>query len=816
MKKTQFLLRKLFLLGVALTFLTKSKAQNSISGNVKDENGNNLEMVSIQLEGLLKTCLSNSQGDFKISNLKKGKYVVRAYLLGYQDFKDSIILAEDYSVNIQLKQRDVLMDEILVESTRANDKSAMAFSNISKKELETVNLGQDLPILLNGQTSVVTTSDAGAGIGYTGLRIRGSDGTRINITVNGVPINDAESQNVFWVNMPDLVSSTNSIQIQRGVGTSTNGAGAFGASVNMQTQTLNEKAYAELNNSFGSFSTLKNTFLLGTGLINRHWSFDGRISSITSNGYVQRANSKLFGYYLAGAYYGKKTVVKAITFSGNEKTYQAWYGIHKDSLKKDRTQNSAGIIYNSDGTISYYSNETDNYKQDNYQLHLIQRVNDKVTFTTALHYTKGKGYYEQYKQNQSFYDYGIQPILNADSTLIESTDLIRRLWLDNDFSGIIYSLNYKPNPRFSLTFGGGSNYYVGFHFGEILWARNASSTEIGNEFYRDKAIKLDHNVYLKNNFQLTANLNAFIDLQYRSIDYSFRGPDNNFIEINQKATYNFFNPKAGITAQLNDNHQMYASFAVANKEPNRDDFVQSTPSSRPKQETLYDVEMGYRTTLNNFGMLINLYNMEYVNQLVLTGEINNVGAYNRSNVKNSYRRGLEIEANLNVNSRIGIGINGTFSQNHIKNYSQYIDDYDNGTQLKLDYKLTHIAFSPSLIAGASLSFKPYKNIEVLLLNKYIGKQYLDNTTEVVKKEQPFLAETKIDPYFVSDLVANFNLPLRKINSMKINFKLNNIFNTLYNANGYTYSYITGARTITEAFYYPQAGINFLAGISLKF
>ena len=807
--------QNLFAILIILISLTSS-AQKKIFGKITNSKGEPLEFVEIRVDESFKTTQTNQEGKFIVNYSVNGKHLISAYLLGFVNFMDSVDFSENQELKIQLKEQEVLMDEILVESTRASDKSAMAYSSVDKKDLEKINLAQDLPILLNSQTSVVTTSDAGAGVGYTGLRIRGTDGTRINITINGVPINDAESQSVFWVNMPDIVSSTNSIQIQRGVGTSTNGAGAFGASINLLTNTLNQKPYAELSSSAGSFSTFKNTFQAGTGLINNHWAFDGRISSIVSDGYIQRASSKLFGYYFSGGYYGKKTVLKGITFSGSEKTYQAWYGIHKDSLKKDRTQNSAGIIYDENGKIRYYENETDNYKQDNYQLHLIHSFSDKLNFNTALHFTKGKGYYEQYKQNQSFSDYGLQPILNPDSTFTDRTDLIRRLWLDNDFSGIVYSLNYKPTNRLGFILGGGNNYYSGFHFGEIVWARNASGSEIRDEFYRDKAVKIDNTIYLKTNLQLSKSLYSFIDIQYRNVDYSFKGPDNNFIEIDQQVNYSFLNPKIGITALLNENNEFYTSFSVANKEPNRDDFVQSTPSSRPKNETLYDFEMGYRARTNFLSLLINLYNMDYTNQLVLTGEINNVGAYNRSNVKSSYRRGIEIETNFKIHRKINLSINTTLSQNHIRNYSQFIDDYDNGTQIKLDYKLTHISFSPGLIAGANLHLQVIKGLELILSNKYIGEQFMDNTTQVSNNKNNFLPSSIIDPYLVSDLIGVYTLETKKMKSVGIHFKINNLFNKLYSANGYAYSYVAGGQTLTESFYYPQAGINFLTGINLKF
>jgi iron complex outermembrane receptor protein len=695
-----------------------------------------------------------------------------------------------------LEPSEFMADEVIVSALRVGDKTPFAFTNIDKEELVKRNLGHDLPFLLNSTPSTVVTSDAGNGVGYTGIKVRGTDATRINVTVNGIPLNDAESQGVFWVNMPDFASSINSIQIQRGAGTSTNGAGAFGASINIQTTTLNKEAYAEIANSFGSFNTLKNTVNIGSGLINNKFNFEGRLSRISSDGYVQPGWSDLKSYYLSGSYYGKKSSLKLTTFGGKEKTYQAWNGLRDTMLSINRRAN-----------LFSYADQTDNYWQDHYQLHYNYEVTKNITLNTALHYTKGKGYYEEYREEDDLANYKISSVIVGSDT-IRNSDLIRRRWLDNDFYGGIWSLNYNSdNNKLNVIWGGGYNQYIGAHFGEVIWARFASNSNIRQKYYRDSAFKNDMNTYLKANYQLNNKLFVFGDIQYRNISYAFMGYDRNLNNIEQSVNLNFINPKAGLTYAIKENQQAYVSYSVANKEPNRDDFTNSSPNSRPKPENLQDIEAGYKINTNKFAFGFNLYNMIYKNQLVLTGKINDVGSYTRTNVAQSYRRGIEIEAGALLHKLIRWNGNLTLSENKVKNYIEYYDNYDTFTQDSVIYTLTDIAFSPSVIASSIFTLSPLKNLDINIISKYVGKQYLDNTSN---------NDRIINPFFVNDLRIDYKINTTLFKEIRIGLLAANFLNELYENNGYTFSYVWGGSKTTENFYYPQAGRNFMASIAVRF
>lgn len=797
-------------------------AQFTISGKVK--NKQNFETVAgavISIENTYAATTSKSDGSYEIKKLSEGKYVVHASLLGFQKYTDTVQLTADKVLDIELTESSVLMDAVIVSSTRAGDKSAMAYSSVSKEQIAEQNLGVDLPYLLNQQQSVVTTSDAGAGVGYTGIRIRGVDATRVNVTINGIPVNDAESQGTFWVNMPDLASSIDNIQIQRGVGTSTNGAGAFGGSLNIETAKLNPKGYAEYNTSYGSFNTLKNTVNVGSGLINDKFAVDARLSKITSDGFIDRGASDLKSYYLSGAYYGKKTIVKFITFSGQEETYQSWYGIPESRLKGDTegmnnyiinngldAEEAYNLLNSNSRTYNYYtySNQVDHYKQDYYQLHFSRELNRNWNVNAALHYTKGKGYYEEYKKNQSFSSYGLDNVITGNDTLT-TTNLIRRRWLDNDFYGTTFSLNYNNHKKISAVIGGGYNRYWGLHFGEVIWAQFASNGALNHKYYNDTADKTDFNIYAKANYQATDKLNVFADIQYRTINYSFLGFSSQLINIQQTASLNFINPKVGVNYDINPNASVYASYSVGNKEPSRDDYTQSTPESRPKHETLNDIEAGYKQNTKNAMWTVNVYHMDYKNQLVLTGEINDVGAYNRANVAKSYRQGIEGAFGIRLLKNLNWEMNATFSQNKIENFAEYVDDYDNGGQQKITYSETDIAFSPNLIAGNTFTFEPVKNLKFSFISKYVSEQYLDNTSTDTRK---------LDAFFVNDLRINYSFKTKYIRSIGITLAINNLFSEQYESNGYTWGYIYGGQRIVENFYYPQAGINYLAGLTFKF
>ncbi len=804
--------KKTFALYLILGSSQIAKSQFNLSGVLTSKEQKPIPFGIVNLKNTYLTTQANANGEYIFTNLKSGSYVVVTNCFGFKPKTDSVLITENLKLNIQLSDDNLNLDEVVVNSTRMNSNSVFAHNNLTSEDIKKQNIGQDLPYTLNSIPSVVINSDAGNGIGYTGIRIRGTDGTRINVTVNGVPLNDAESQLTYFVNMPDLLSSTNNIQVQRGVGTSVNGAGAFGASINIQTNTLNEKPYAQINNSFGSFNTIKNTVMTGTGLIDNHFTFDARASRINSDGYIDRAFSKMNSYYFSAGYYGKKTVLKAIAFSGNEKTYQAWYYVNQDSLKKDnRTDNPAGMYIDANGKVKYYNNETDNYKQDNYQLHLIHSFGNKLTANIAGHYTKGKGYYEQFKQGELLSKYKMPDVITAHDT-ITTSDIIRRRWLDNDFIGAIANIDYKPNSKLNFILGGGYNTYYGKHYGDVVWAQFSNPNDFTPRYYDDKATKKDGNIYLKTYYKPTTKLNVFLDLQMRNVSYDFMGFDTSLVNAQPlNASYIFFNPKAGINYLLAKNTTVYASFGVSNKEPNRDDFVQSSTKSRPKSEQLIDLEFGATQRFKNCYIAINLFDMEYKNQLVLNGKINDVGAYNRVNVDVSYRRGAEIELNANLTKYFTFNGNITLSQNKIKNFNEFIDssdvNYTTYTQYKKAYKETDIAFSPNVIAAANFILKTIKNLEISILNKYVGQQFLDNTSN---------SGRAINPYFVTDFRVNYTIFSKLIKEINLMAMIYNISNTLFETNGYTYSYYEGDKLFTKNFLAPSAPTHVMVGLNFKF
>ena len=772
-----------------------ASAQFSISGKVTDKRtGAPLSRASINLENSFISTLTDQSGVYSLKNLKAGVYVIRVSYLGYQSFQKKISVTADTSFDPGLDANTLLADEVLVRSTRATETSGTTYRNVSKEEIEKNNFGQDLPFLLNQTPSVVVSSDAGNGIGYTGIRIRGSDPTRINVTVNGIPYNDSESQGSFWVNMPDFASSVDNIQIQRGVGTSTNGAGAFGGSLNIQTTIKRDSAYAELNNTFGSYQTLKNTVNVGTGLINNKFSFDGRLSRIKSDGYIDRGSSDLKSYFLSGAYYGKSSLLRANVFSGTEKTYQAWNGVPESLLSSNRTFNSFT-----------YDDQTDNYVQNHYQLLYSKTLSSTFSANAALHYTRGKGYYEEYKEDQDFANYGISPYTVGGSTIRES-DLVRRRWLDNDFYGMTYSFNYNPSSKLNFTIGGAYNEYDGDHFGEVIRGQFIPVDLNLKRYYQGRGFKTDFNTYAKADYSL-GNLNLFADLQYRSITYKISGTDKNRLALGQDDRLDFFNPKLGLSYRINAGSNVYASLAVANKEPNRDDYINSTPATRPSSEKLLDIEAGYRFQRDHLSAGLNAYAMMYDNQLVLTGKINDVGEYIRQNVKDSYRFGIELDSRLQINSRIAWRITASVSDNKVSGFTEFVDDYDNGGQIRNDYEKVNLAFSPNFIGSSELSFRPFKRTEIALLSKYVGDQYLDNTSNSARK---------LDGFLVNDLRLGYNTSFKGVKNIGLALLINNVLSEKYESNGYTFSYLYGGDFTTENFYYTQAPRNFLLSLSLKF
>ena len=711
-----------------------------------------------------------------------------------------------------------LLEEVQVKGVNAGEKTPVSFTNLSEKEIEKTNLGQDLPYLISLTPSVISSSDAGAGIGYTYMTIRGSDANRINVTINGIPLNDSESQGVWWVNMPDFTSSVSNIQIQRGVGTSKNGGSAFGASVNLQTNGLIKNKYFNTSNTLGSFNTIKNNIEFGTGLLENNLSFDGRVSRISSDGYIDRSSSDLKSFYLSGGYYGKSSTIKAIAFRGHERTYQAWYGVPKTYLNINRTFNP----YN-------YENEVDNYGQTHFQLHYNEQINSKTFLNLATHYTKGGGYYEQYKGSEynslinfgaeaTLADYGISDtIINGDT--ISTTNLVRRKWLDNDFYGVTFSLNHSSN-KINFILGGAANSYSGAHFGKVI------STEIhgdlDHEYYRNDATKNDMNIYLRTDYTITNKLNAYLDLQTRFVDYTFEGFNENGDIANQTVNLRFFNPKYGLFYSLNNNSSFYVSYSEGKREPNRNDYIESSPNSRPKPEILFDTELGYRFNSKNLAFGINLYNMDYKNQLVNTGEINDVGASVHSNIDESFRRGIEVETNLKLSNKLNWSGNITFSENKIVAHSEYIDNWDTWGKDTINYKNTNISFSPNIIAKSKLSYD-LGNLQASWIIKHIGDQYIDNSQSL---------DRMLEKYTLNNILFSYDIELRDIKSAKITLLVNNILNKEYINRAWIYRFSSAGWDPTldedsdpyinkdsDGFnmigYFPQATRNYLLGLTLS-
>ena len=697
-----------------------------------------------------------------------------------------------------LEGKKVELDEVFVSAVRVTKASPVTFSNLTKEEIAPRNLGQDIPILMNFLPSVVTTSDAGAGVGYTGIRVRGSDATRVNVTINGIPYNDAESQGTFWVNMPDFASSTQSLQLQRGVGTSTNGAGAFGASLNLLTDGFSEDAFAQIGSSIGSFNTMRNNIKFSTGMLNDHVEISGRLSQITSDGYIDRARADMDSYFLQGAYKDGNTVIKALLFGGHEITYQAWYGIDAETLENDRTFNPSGIYTDDNGVTQFYDNEVDNYKQNHAQLLWNERLSDDWNMNIALHYTRGRGFFEQFREDDDFVTYGFEP-LTVNGVEVNTTDLIRRRWLDNDFYGTVFSANYKKD-KLDLIMGGGWNRYEGDHFGEVIWARFASDSEIRDRYYDDTSVKTDFNFYTKANYQLDKQWSLYADLQYRAVGYQANGEETGLVDD----TFNFFNPKAGLTFDLNRNNNFYFSYAVANREPNRNDYE----GGNPKPERLEDYELGWRYVSSSVQVNTNMYYMQYQDQLVLTGALNDVGAPLRENVGDSYRLGLEIDANISLGDKFALRPNAALSINENRNFV-----FERDGELE-ELGNTNIAFSPNIVLGNIFVYSPTTNFQMSLLSKYVGKQYMGNID----------SETSVlDAYSQTDFNIQYELKCNGfLKSIVFSALVNNIFNAKFESNGYFFTFDDDfsvpdtITTVEGAGFYPQAGTNFLLGANLNF
>ena len=778
-------------------FFTHVMFGQRIEGKVFDQETNApLWGASVSVKGSQKGNVTDSKGRFQLAVTPNATILVS--FVGY----NPIEVTSEKASQIGLKKSNFLQDEVVVRATRADENSAMAYSNVSATELGKSNLGQDMPMLLNFTPSVVTTSDAGGGIGYSGIRIRGSDATRVNVTVNGIPINDSESQGTFWVNMPDFASSVNSVQIQRGVGTSTNGAGAFGGSVNMQTNTFEPNAYGEANASGGSFGTLKTTLKFGSGLLAGKFTLDGRLSRIVSDGFIDRASSNLRSAYFSAGYFGAKSFARFNYFTGNEKTYQSWYGTPESRVNGsvaemqsfiDRnylSESDANNLLASGRRYNYYTydNQTDNYAQDHFQLITNHRLSEAWNLDLNAHYTYGRGYFEEFRPGADLANYGI-------ANALKSVDVIRRKWLDNDFYGSTFALNYIGSQKIKFTFGGAWNRYIGHHFGVL------QDPFPGREWYRSRSQKTDLNLYAKANWDLATAWNAYFDVQYRTVGYRMLGTADKFLNLDSDNSYSFFNPKFGLTHQISEKSKVYGSISAGSKEPSRQDFVDNAAAA-PRPEYLQDYELGYERSGLRYGLQLNGYFMNYQDQLVLTGAVNSTGDAIRQNVDASYRLGVEASLNYQISKRLTWNGNVTLSQNRIRQFKEVVIDYDTYDQAIIHHTNTDIAFSPSVIYGSTLTYTAGA-FEGSILRKYVGKQYLDNTSDDARS---------LAAYNTHDIRLKYTLKKGPVFTLL----LNNVLNEMYSSNGYTYSYRYGGATTTENFYYPQAGFNFLLGASIRF
>jgi len=730
--------------------------------------------------------------------------------------------------------KSVELQNVQVVSTRATRKMPMAFTNMGKDELKAVNHGQDIPYLLSLTPSVTMTSDAGNGIGYTSLRVRGTDPSRINITANGIPMNDAESAQLYWVNMGDFASSVQSMQIQRGVGTSTNGAGAFGATLNMQTENVGTEPFVGIDLSGGSYYSHKETLRFGTGLLGGHWGIQGRLSNIGSKGYLDRASTKLNSYFLQAGWFGDNTMVKFITFNGVEETYHAWnYTSKYEQALYGRTYNSCGEYYDEQGNTRYYDNQTDNYHQQNYQLIWNQRLSDMLNLNTALHYTKGDGYYEEYKRKRTLFEYDLDP-----QETWATSDLVRQKKMDNDFYGVVASLNYNNRQNLQATFGGGWNKYDGDHFGYVTWVKSPVTALLPNhKYYDDNTKKTDFNVYGKVTYDFLPGMNAFVDLQYRHVGIKMTGPTDEInwdtykrIVYDMKESYDFFNPKFGLNYDITSNHKVYASYAIAHKEPTRNNFQNSLNAEldQPKAERLNDLEVGYKYQSQLLTAGANLYWMDYKDQFVLTGEIDKIGEAITRNLPNSYRLGVELEAALKPIDWFRWDINATWSKNRVKGITVQLTD---GSVADLGNQ--PLAFSPDFILNNILTFN-YRGMKASVQSQYVSKQYMTNTgfksyQTLDDNGQLVDVGMMLDGHFTTnvDLSYNFRLPEMGIKDVTVGLTLYNLFSAKYDNNGWAAPAYTkqGDRVIAtgwsesdqyEAGFAPSAPFNLMAHLSVNF
>ena len=784
---------------MALAVPAIAGAQSRITGTIKSSEGEALEGALVKFGGTV--LVSDRDGAFTSGVVKPGSIALNASYFGFVPLDTTVVLGAtgNATVNITLRPLSYLLPQAEVRALRAGDRTPFAKSSVDAERLQQTNTGVDMPLLLDHLPSVVTTTDAGTGFGYTGLRIRGSDATRINVTVNGVPINDAESQGMYWVDMPDLATSTQDIEVQRGVGSSTNGPGAFGASVNVRTTSVSDSAFGAVSVNGGSFNTQRYAARFGTGVHNG-LSLDGRLSTVHSDGYIDRASADLNSYFLQGAWLGKSRSLRFITFSGKEVTYQAWGGVPREVIDTNRTFNPYK-----------YDNEVDDYRQTYYQLLFDQRVGSSGALNITLFRTLGKGFYEQFREEDDLANYGIAPVVAGGDT-ITTSDIIRRRWLDNVITGV--NASYEQHlDQLRLVLGGSYSKYEGDHFGEVIWARYAGESDIRDRYYFNDAVKIDMNVFLKATWTVHQRIDVHADAQVRSVSHDFLGYDNELRNVTQQAAFTFFNPKAGVNVRVRKNDRLYVSFAVANREPNRDDLTETSPQSRPRPEQLQDIEAGYELRSTRVTAGINGYYMNYKDQLVLTGELNDVGAALRTNVASSYRAGIELMCTARLHPRLLVSANAAFSRNRVRDFVEFVDDWDNGGQVRVEQGETDLAFSPSTIAGGELTATLWRSrrgnrFDLTWVAKYVGQQFLDNTGN---------DERSLDAYLVNDARLNITLArMGPVDGIDINLTVRNLIGEQYESNGWVYSYYSENRRQEMVGLFPQAPLNVLGGITVRF
>ncbi|WP_245870428.1 TonB-dependent receptor [Labilibaculum manganireducens] len=785
-------------------------SQLTLTGKVTDKAGKALPGATIAVKGTYLGTVASSNGTYRFQNLKEGNYSFVVSFLGYESAQKEVKLSKSEEIDFNLEASAIMADEVLVAATRAGNKVPVAITNLSGDDVRRQNTGQDIPYQLSLTPSLVEASESGNGVGYSSLRIRGTDATRINVTINGVPLNDSESQGVFWVNMPDFASSVNNIQIQRGVGTSTNGAAAFGATINFQTETINADPYAEVQSVAGSYNTFRNTVKVGTGLIDGKFSFDARYSRLKSDGFVDRAFSDHESFFVSGTYYTEKSMLKFNVMSGDQKTGISWWG-NDDMDGKGRKYNPAGKYKDKDGNTKFYDNQTDNYKQTHYQLFYSQELNSALNMNAALHYTKGKGFYEQYKTDESYAEYGLSnPKYGAEE--VSTTDLTRQKWLKNDFYGFTYSLNYKKK-GVDASLGGAWNHYDGDHFGNILWAKNGGIIN-DYQWYLNNGKKTDYNAFAKVNLGLSDQLNVYGDVQYRHISYEMDGIDDDLKPLIQDHKFDFFNPKMGLFYTINDRNNVYLSFGLAHREPTRTNFKDAKEdiTRLPSSESLFDYELGYNFKSSKATFGVNIYYMYYQDQLVATGERNNVGSAIMTNVDKSYRVGFEFIGGVQLLPNLKWDANLTLSRNKIKDFTDYVSVID-GDWDEVDVKAiklgeTDISYSPEVVGSSILNWNPAKGLGVSFISKYVGEQFFDNTSN---------EDRKIDAYLVNNLRFEYTVQPKWMKEIAFNVQINNLFDKEYenNAYGEHNEGLDGTPGTWKA-YFPQAGTNFMAGLTFRF